>query len=203
MTPGKTQPVVLVLAGPNGAGKSTASPTLVHDMAGIDRYINADAIARGLSPFEPEKSAITAGRMMLEHIDDLSRAGRNFALETTLSGVRLASRLGALQRLGYRVHLIYLWLPSPAVAIQRVEERVRLGGHAIAPDVITRRFHRSLHNLVRIYAPLSDAWRVYDNSEPSARLIAHGLRGQATQVVDRVNWMSIDRYAEERAVDEK
>jgi predicted ABC-type ATPase len=197
------QPVALVMSGPNGAGKSTASPILVHEMAGIDRYINADAIARGLSPFEPDKSAITAGRMMLEHIDELSRSRRNFALETTLSGVRLASRLAVLQELGYRVHLIYLWLPSPTVAIQRVEERVMLGGHSIAPDVITRRFHRSLRNLMGIYIPMSDAWRIYDNSAPSLRLIAHGLREQGHQVIDKPKWMSIHRYADERSFDEK
>lgn len=166
-------------------------------MGGIDRYVNADAIARGLSPFEPDMSAVAAGRVMIEHIEDLSRDRRNFALETTLSGVRLASRLRALQQVGYRVHLIYLWLPSPELAIQRVSERLRLGGHSVEPDVIRRRYHRSLENLLKIYRPMSQAWRVYDNAGPTLQLIAHGVEGDGTIVTDAEKWNSVVQSVEE------
>ncbi len=105
-------PVVFVLAGPNGAGKSTAAPVLIHEVAGIERYINADAIARGLSPFDPGMSAVAAGRVMLGHVDELAAERRSFAIETTLAGVRLAKRLSALREDGYHIHMVYLWLPS-------------------------------------------------------------------------------------------
>lgn len=195
------QPVVLILAGPNGAGKSTASPTLVHDLTGIDRYINADAIARGLSPFEPDKSAVAAGRVMLEHIDELSLSKSSFALETTLSGIRLARRLTALQRHGYRVHLVYLWLPTPDLALQRVQQRVKLGGHSVDPDVVHRRYHRSLRNFATTYRQISDTWRVYDNSEPALQLIAHGVRTDAAKIVDDSKWSLIVRYTDKEMPD--
>jgi predicted ABC-type ATPase len=184
---GEEHPVVFVLAGPNGAGKSTAAPLLIHEMAGIERYINADAIARGLSPFDPKMSAVAAGRVMLLHMDELAAERQNFAIETTLAGVRLAKRLERLRDAGYQIHIVYLWLPSPELAVERVAQRVRLGGHSIDEPVIKRRYFRSLENFMEIYRPSVRSWRVYDNAGPSPRAIASGS-GDAVQIDDREKW---------------
>lgn len=195
MASDKEQPIVLVVGGPNGAGKSTASTALVHDTVGIDRYINADAIARGLSPFEPELSAVAAGRVMIDHIEHLAKNRESFALETTLSGVRLAQRLMRLQQAGYKLHLVYLWLPTIDLAINRVRRRVSLGGHDINDDVVRRRFVRSLRNLTEVYLPIVESWRVYDNAEADARMIAKGGGGTET-IMDSAKWQSILNHKE-------
>lgn len=190
------QPIVLVVGGPNGAGKSTASTAIVHDTVGIDRYINADAIARGLSPFEPELSAVAAGRVMIEHIEHLAASRESFALESTLSGVRLAQRLRRFEQTGYAIHLVYLWLPTMRLAMNRVRRRVSLGGHPVAEDVVKRRFIRSLRNLAEVYIPLAQTWRVYDSSEGDARMIAKGGTGSDTLVLDEAKWRSIRDHRE-------
>ncbi len=181
-------PVVFVLAGPNGAGKSTAAPVLVQEMAGIDRYINADAIARGLSPFDPAMSAVAAGRVMLRHMDELAAERQNFAIETTLAGVRLAKRLEGLRDDGYQIHIVYLWLPSPELAVERVAQRVRLGGHSIDGPVVKRRYFRSLENFIALYSPLAELWRVYDNSGISPEIVAKGSGDTTMQIADRAKW---------------
>ena len=180
-------PVVFVLAGPNGAGKSTAAPVLVNEMAGIDRYINADAIARGLSPFDPAMSAVSAGRVMIRHMDELADERRSFAIETTLSGMKLAGRLARLRDDGYGIHMVYLWLPSAELAVERVAERVRLGGHSIDEPVIRRRYLRSLENFMALYRPIARSWRVYDNAGLSPTAIASGS-GDAVQIDDTEKW---------------
>jgi len=193
-------PVVFVLAGPNGAGKSTAAPVLIHEVAGIERYINADAIARGLSPFDPAMSAVAAGRVMLRHMDELAEERRSFAIETTLSGVRLAKRLERLREDGYQIHMIYLWLPSAQLAIERVAQRVRLGGHSIDEQVIKRRYFRSLENFLKIYRPLARSWRVYDNAGPSPMAIASGS-GDTVRTDDTEKWESFLEQAKFGAKD--
>ncbi len=192
---GEDHPVVLVLAGPNGAGKSTAAPSLIHEMAGIDRYINADAIARGLTPFDPAMSSIAAGRVMLRHMDELAKERRSFAIETTLSGVKLAGRLSKLCDDGYRIHIVYLWLPSAELAIERVAQRVRLGGHSIDREVVKRRYFRSLTNFMTIYSPIARSWRVYDNAGVSPIAIASGS-GDSLQIADDEKWGAFVNDAE-------
>lgn len=194
---------MLVLAGPNGAGKSTAAPLLIDEMAGIDRYINADAIARGFSPFEPDLSAMTAGRVMLQHIEHLAKSRQSFALESTLSGTRLATRLSALRNIGYRIHLIYLWLPTAEMAVERVSERVRLGGHSIEERVIRRRYDRSLYNLMNAYRPISQHWRIYDNSAATLRLIAHGAENADPVIKDQHIWGQIEIQGKRKRPDEE
>lgn len=181
-------PVVFILAGPNGAGKSTAAPVLVQEMAGIDRYINADAIARGLSPFDPAMSAVAAGRVMVRHMDELAEERRSFAIETTLAGVRLAKRLERLRDVGYQIHIVYLWLPSADLAVERVAQRVRLGGHSIDELVVKRRYFRSLENFLGIYSPLAELWRVYDNSGISPEIVAKGSGDTTMQIADKAKW---------------
>ena len=188
MEQGDRQPVVLVIAGPNGAGKSTAAPLLVHDMAGIDRFINADAIARGFSPFKPDLAAVTAGRLMLEHMNTLVQDRQDFALETTLSGVRLAKKLAAMQQEGYRVQLMFLWLPTAELAVRRVDQRVRLGGHSIPEQTVRRRYTRGIENLFDVYIPIADVWRVFDNARAVPTQVAHGGIGKQTQIINQAAW---------------
>jgi predicted ABC-type ATPase len=190
---GGDHPVVLVMAGPNGAGKSTSAPLLVRETAGIERYLNADAIARGFSPFQPDLSAIAAGRLMISHMNDLGKARQSFAVETTLAGVKLAGHLSELRASGYRVHLIYLWLPSADVAVRRVQQRVALGGHSIPEAIIRRRYLRSLRNLIQTYLGVADSWHVYDNGGASPALIARGTQGLTPVVENADTWNSIQR----------
>ena len=142
---------IFIIAGPNGAGKTTFAREFLPDEAGCLQFVNADLIAAGLSPFAPEAAAFQAGRLMLTQIADHVAHGRSFALETTLSG------------LGYAVSLHFLALPNPEVAIERVAQRVRQGGHNIPEAVIRRRFASGKANLAR-YCALVDDWDVYDNS---------------------------------------
>src|SRR5690348_3271655 len=133
-------PKVVVLAGPNGAGKSTAAPRLLHQSLQIEEFVNADVIARGLSGFAPERAAVRAGRIMLERLDELAQARVNFAFETTLSGRAYATWLENLAMVGYSIELFYLWVATPELAIQRVSQRVRKGGHSIPDDIVRRRY---------------------------------------------------------------
>lgn len=123
---------VIVISGANGAGKSTLAPFLLRDTFGILEYVNADTIAEGLSAFAPENAAIEADRTMLKRLDELAAESKNFAFETTLASRSYAARLSDLQSKDYRFHLIYLWLESSQLAIERVRSRVRSGGHKIS-----------------------------------------------------------------------
>jgi predicted ABC-type ATPase len=185
------QPIVVILAGPNGSGKSTAAPTLLPRTAGITEFVNADVIARGLSAFNPERAAIAAGRVMLGRMRELARERVNFAFETTLASRSFAPWLRELKRSGYAVHLIFLWLPSAEFAIERVADRVRMGGHNVAADVIRRRYHAGLRNFFELYSPLASMWSLYDSSGPRPRRIARRLEVQPVKVYDEKLWALI------------
>lgn len=161
----ETSPQVIVIAGPNGAGKTSLAPFLLRRRYRDFPFVNADAIASGLSAFEPESVAIEAGRVMLQRIHDLAERRENFVFETTLAARSYASWLGRLREEGYEVHLLFVWLQSSDLAIKRVAERVRRGGHAIPQLEIQRRYHRGVRNLFQLYMPVADTWAVYDNSE--------------------------------------
>ena len=137
---------IVAIAGPNGAGKSTTAPAIVRQVFGIDEFVNADTIARGLSEFAPDKVAIAAGRIMLGRIKNLSRSGADFAFETTLASRTFKPLLDDLRLKGYEFHLIYLWLQNSELAIKRVQERVRLGGHDVPKEIVHRRYERGLAN---------------------------------------------------------
>ncbi len=162
---------IIVIAGPNGAGKTTFATEFLPNEAGCPRFVNADLIAAGLSPFRPELAAIKAGRLMLRAIDDYVAQGESFAFETALSGVRYARRIPHWQAIGYRVSLIYLSLPDADMAVARVAERVRQGGHAIPVAVIRRRFAAGRRNFDALYRALVDDWAEYDNSRSEPVLI--------------------------------
>jgi predicted ABC-type ATPase len=150
-----TSPDIVAVAGPNGAGKSTVGARLLEETLGIRQYVNADDIARGLSAFAPESAAFEAGRIMLRRMGELARRRETFAFETTLSGRGHARLIGELIAPGYSFHLIYLWLQSPELALQRVAERVRRGGHSVADAVVRRRYQRGLRNFRELYRPLA------------------------------------------------
>jgi predicted ABC-type ATPase len=171
-------PNVYIVAGPNGAGKSTFARRFLPDYADCKEFVNADLIAAGLSPFNPESLAIQAGKLMLERIGVLARSRVDFGFETTLAGRSYASLISRLRSEGYRVSVFFLWLPDVELALDRVRDRVRSGGHSVPEEVIRRRFARGIKNLFRIYIPLIDSWLVFDNAGDSPRMVAFGFDGQ-------------------------
>lgn len=162
---------VIIIAGPNGAGKTTFAREFLPNEAGCPVFVNADLIAAGLAPFAPESAAVRAGRLMLEELRRHFDARLSFAFETTLSGLGYLRHIREWQRAGYRVKLIFLQLDSAEEAIARVAQRVRQGGHNIPEAVIRRRFDAGRANLERLYAPLVDAWALYDNAGPAPLLL--------------------------------
>jgi predicted ABC-type ATPase len=191
------QPRVVVLAGPNGAGKTTASRALLDETLGVAEFVNADAIAAGLSAFDPDRFAIEAGRLMLTHLRHLASERISFAFETTLASRSFAPWIADLIKSGYAFHLCFLWLPSAEQAVQRVASRVLRGGHQVPDETIRRRYERGLRNFFALYQPLATTWRVYNNSEDSGlQLIASGS-GKNVQVIARPpQWDIILRYAQ-------
>ena len=166
-----TQPKIIIVAGPNGAGKTTFAREFLPMEADCPVFVNADLIAAGLSPFEPERVAIQAGRLMLQQIAQHVAKGESFAFETTLSGGGYARQIPRWRRLGYRVELFFLSLPSADMAVQRVAERVRQGGHDIPETTIRRRFGAGQRLFATVYQSLVDLWVLYDNSGDEPILI--------------------------------
>ena len=162
---------IIIIAGPNGAGKTTFARELLPNEADCPVFINADLIAAGLSPFAPELAAIKAGRLMLEAMEAHEALAESFSFETTLSGVTYARRIPRWQARGYHVTLIFLSLPSSDIAIERVAERVRQGGHSVPANVIRRRFAAGRRNFEAVYRNRVDDWAEYDNSGTEPRLI--------------------------------
>ena len=173
-----------IIAGCNGAGKTTASFTVLPEMLDCREFVNADEIARGLSPFHPEGVAIQAGRLMIERVIYLLKEGETFAFETTLSTRSYVKLIQQAQRRGYFVTLLFFSLATPEQAVQRVAKRVSQGGHNIPTDVVYRRFEGGLSNLFNLYMPIVDYWALYDNSNIPTRHIACGQKGQEPRVMD-------------------
>ena len=165
---------IIIIAGPNGAGKTTFAKEFLPNEANCPVFINADLIAAGLSPFNPEAAAVTAGRLMLGQIADHARRRQSFAFETTLSGRGYLNKISCWQKQGYRVKLIFLALESAQDAIERVAVRVRQGGHYIAPEIIKRRFDSGLYNFENLYCHQVDVWQRYNNNGEYPKLIDRG-----------------------------
>ena len=188
-----TAPVLVVLSGPNGAGKSTLAPWLLRDGWGIQEFVNADEIAKGLSGFQPETVALQAGRLMWERLEELAAGRKSFAFETTLASRTYAPWIVKRRAEGYQTRLVFIWLPSAELAIQRVTDRVRVGGHHIPDDVIRRRYAGGLRNLFELSLPLMDRWQVLDGTEPAdLRLVASGGAGRSPRVLDQKTWSQIN-----------
>lgn len=166
---------ILIIAGPNGAGKTTFAREFLPGEANCPRFINADLIAAGLSPFAPERMALQAGRLMLEQIRDAVRRGESFGLETTLAGHVYARQIPVWKAKGYRVSMVFLKLPNAEMAVERVAARVLQGGHDIPEDVIRRRFDAGWRNFEGVYKPLLDAWQVFDCSGEDPILLEESI----------------------------
>lgn len=188
----RPRPCIIALAGPNGAGKSTVGPDLLRGALQVTEFVNADVIAQGLSAFDPDAVAIAAGRVMSARLRELASRRADFAFETTLAGRTHAIRIQNLLRTGYEFHLVFLWLPSPEVAIERVRSRVELGGHSIPDETVRRRYAAGLRNFFHVYMPLATSWRLYDNSMATApRMVAVGRAGRRVSVRVRKTWERI------------
>jgi len=174
-----------IIAGCNGAGKTTASMSILPDILNCREFVNADEIAKGLSPFKPEEVAIEAGKIMLQRIDYLITKDVTFAIETTLATKTYRNLVTRAQNKGYRIILLFFWLPSPEMAEQRVANRVASGGHNIPRHTIYRRYWLGLNNLFKIFVPIVDLWSLYDNSDNAKPIVKNGI------VVDEVKLMQI------------
>ena len=181
-------PNLYIMAGPNGAGKTTTAYTLLPEILSVWEFVNADEIARGLSPFQPDSVAFEAGRIMLQRIDFLLGKGVDFAFETTLSTRSYVQTIRRAKETGYTVTLIFVYLFSPEMAVSRVAKRVSMGGHNIPADVVHRRYERALKNLFSLYLPICDSFLVVNNSgEEPVEIAKGGLQMQAV-VKDSVLW---------------
>ena|SRR5437879_1959214 len=182
-------PQVIIIAGPNGAGKTTLAPFLLRDELGVLEYVNADPIALGLSGFNPASVSFEAGRVMLRRLHELAAQRKTFAFESTLAAKSYARWVKHLRDDNYAFQLMFLWLRSPELAVQRVRERVRAGGHDVPQDVILRRYAAGIRNFWQFYQPLADSWAVYDNSNsPEPVAVASGERGGWTSVHNQESW---------------
>ena len=186
---------VVVLAGPNGAGKSTMAAELLVEVLGVAEFVDADVIARNLP--RSGAGAITAGRAMLRRLDELGASGRDFGFETTLASRSFAPRIRKLTRAGYGCHLVFLWLPSADLAVARVGDRVRLGGHAVPEQAIRRRYRSGLLNFFALYRFLTTTWRMYDNSTHELRLVASGAGTETRAINDAGLWERIRAEGED------
>lgn len=182
-------PRIYIIAGPNGAGKTTAAKIIFPETLGVVEFVNADEIAKGLSPFNWEGVAFEAGRIMIKRINQLLDEQKNFAFETTLSAKNYLKFIKVAKERGFTISLIYLWLNSPDIAIQRVAKRVSEGGHNIPEDIIQRRYHRGLKNLSSFFN-LVDDWYCFDNSKGVYELIAKKTSDEIT-IVNFEVWKQI------------
>jgi len=165
-------PNLYIISGCNGAGKTTASYTILPEILNCREFVNADNIAAGLSPFNLESVALEAGRIMLHRIRELMDDNADFAIETTLATRSYVSLIKKAHLMGYRVSLLYFWLSSPGVAVERVATRVAKGGHHIPSETIERRYYRGIYNLYNLYMPICDEWTLVDNTDVSPDVIA-------------------------------
>lgn len=167
-----------IISGCNGAGKTTASYSVLPTLLDCKQFVNADEIAKGLSPFCPESVAIQAGKLMLLRIEELLTADETFSIETTLATRSYSELVKRAHEKGYKVTLLYFWLNSPELAVERVARRVREGGHNIPKDVIYRRYEKGLKNLFNIFIPIVDSWMIVDNGVEPREIIAKGTKNE-------------------------
>lgn len=167
-----------IISGCNGAGKTTASYSVLPKLLDCKQFVNADEIAKGLSPFCPESVAIQSGKLMLLRIEELLAADETFSIETTLATRSYSELVKRAQEKGYKVTLLYFWLSSPELAVERVARRVSEGGHNIPKDVIYRRYEKGLKNLFDIFIPIVDSWMIVDNGVEPREIIAKGTKAE-------------------------
>jgi len=191
-----SEKTLYIIAGCNGAGKTTASFTILPEILDCKEFVNADEIARGLSPFQPEKASFEAGRIMLQRIDDLMLGGENFAFETTLSTKTYKDRIESAKKLGYTITLLFFWLRNVELAKERVKIRVQEGGHNIDEETIVRRYTRGIINLFDLFLPIVDEAMIFDNSEGLPLLIAEKQEKEPLTVLDKELFNKLEEHYE-------
>ena len=167
-------PNLFIIGGCNGAGKTTASLNILPDILDCKEFVNADTIAYGLNPLSPEAVSFEAGKIFLTRIDDLINEGKTFALESTISSKTLIGIIEKAKNKKYKVNSIFFWLQNPEIAIQRVAERMKLGGHNIEEETIVRRYYRGINNFFEVYSKISDYWILIDSTSDVPENIAQG-----------------------------
>lgn len=183
-----------IISGCNGAGKTTASYTVLPEVLDCKEFVNADEIARGLSPFNPESVAIEAGRLMLQRIDDLLAKDETFSIETTLATKSYINLVRRAQAKGYTVRILFFWLNSPELALQRIAERVIKGGHNIPEPIVRRRYVAGIRNLFNLFMGQVDYWDIYDNSGYPRKQIACGGKDVQTVIYEESLFAKIKNY---------
>ncbi len=185
---------LFIISGCNGAGKTTASYTVLPEILSCKEFVNADEIAKGLSPFNPESVAIEAGKIMIRRLLDLFSRKQDFAFETTLATRSYAKLIKQAQNMGYVVTLLYFWLESPQLAVERVAQRVREGGHNIHTDVIYRRYKAGIKNLFDLYIPICDNWSIINSSDLKLETIAEGNKDLGATINNPTIFKKIQNY---------
>ena len=185
-----------IISGCNGAGKTTASFTILPEILNCKEFVNADEIAKGLSPFQPEKVSFEAGRIMLHRINELLVSGENFAFETTLATKSYKSKIELAKKNNYNNVLLFFWLQNVELAIERVRIRVSEGGHNIPTDIIRRRYTNGIKNLFNIYLPIVDEVMIFDNSEGKHELIATKILNSEIEVINMSKFEKLKQHYE-------
>ncbi|MDR2119297.1 MAG: zeta toxin family protein [Tannerella sp.] len=189
-------PSLYIIAGCNGAGKTTASYTILPEMIGCKEFVNSDEIAKGLSPFNADSIAVAveASRIMYKRIRELISMQKTFALETTLASRSIAKLLQGAQDKGYYVTLLYFWLNTPDLAVERVKNRVAAGGHNVSETTIRRRYRTGIQNLFELYMPICDYWMITDNSLSPIEIIAKGGKDGKKEIFNAVIYNKLETY---------
>ena len=187
-----------IIAGCNGAGKTTASFTILPEILNCKEFVNADEIAKGLSPFQPEKVSFEAGRIMLKRINELLETNQTFAFETTLATKSYKSKIVKAKKEKYNVTLLFFWLETVDLAIERVKTRVTEGGHNIETEVIKRRYINGIKNLFEIYLDITDEVLIFDNSFGIPELIAEKSLDSGIKILSETKFSNLKKYWNER-----
>ena len=187
-----------IVAGCNGAGKTTASYTILPEIIECKEFVNADEIAKGLSPFQPETVSFEAGRIMINRINDLLEENESFAFETTLSTRSYKNKVLKAKEQGYTITLLFFWLNNIELAKERVKTRVKEGGHNIPEDVIERRYLKGIYNLFGIYLPIVDSTLIFDNSFGKHELIAHKIETNEITIIDSNKFNQLKKFYDKK-----
>ena len=189
-------PRLFIISGCNGSGKTTASYTVLPELLECSEFVNSDEFAKSFSPTNPDGASIRAGRFMRMKIDRLFERRADFGIESTLATRSLLKLIKGAQEKGYTVFLLYLWLSSPEVALNRIRARIAAGGHAVEEETVRRRYYHGLSNLIRDYIPAVDTWMIADNTHPPFRMVAEGNR-KGTTIIDPATYERIHDQIEE------
>lgn len=189
-----TEKNLYIIAGCNGAGKTTASFTILPEIINCKEFVNADEIAKGLSPFQPETVAFESGRIMLNRINELLKENESFAFETTLSTRSYKNKILEAKQKGYTITLLFFWLQNIELAKERVKIRVLEGGHNIEPEVIERRYQKGIDNLFDIYLPIVDGALIFDNSNGKHDLLAQKTVDQQFNIINKTTFNELKKH---------